>query len=404
MKTLTFKSRFIVNLFISTVEGNLSMKTGTPSTFVKASIIVGLTSVVVIAACGKKKEDKSSTETAESIADLSLSSALALDLPSAIVTAAGGSTTSSLALDSKLLGKKSSEACRTMQNTNNVLERLQEIGGMFCHLEAESANMKFGTKYNVNVSGGRDKAGTQAMALWVDNSDAANLKVYMCKGGSLQQTIAISGFAGDGKAKGTVQTVHANSEGSTTHTGGASIEFDFTQTGYRIVKSSMTDTATGGDYAGSFRNYAELALADSGVSVIKMSSVGTRGSDTMSDQGVMMMNDTIGQALFKGAGSNEGNTYNYTSRATFGKNGVTVDNATAPEAIKVALSSLPEMLASTFSPQAPAGWDCSGTTETINIDMAATTGTGPAHMACEKRNRHRFTQCFGSDFEHGTME
>ena len=380
------------------------MKTGTPSTFVKASIIVGLTSVVVIAACGKKKDDKSSTETAESIADLSLSSALALDLPSSIVTAAGGSTTSSLALDSKLLGKKSSEACRTMENTNMVLERLQDVGNMFCHLEAESANMKFGTKYNVNVAGESNIAGTQAMAIWVDNSNAANLKLYMCKGGTLSQTISISGFAGQGKAKGSVQSVHANSEGSTTHTGGASIEFDFTQTGYRIVSSSMTDTSTGGDYAGSFRNYAELALADSGVSVIKMSSQGTRGSDSMGDQGVVMFNGTLGQSLFKGAGTNGSHTYNYTSRSTFGSDGVTVDGSTAPEAIKVALSALPDKLASTFSPQAPSGWDCSGTTETINIDMTSTTGTGAAHAACNKRNRHRFSQCFGDGFEHGTPE
>ena len=381
------------------------MKVCASKKILTSSIIVGLASVAVIAACGKKKENKSTSETPETIADLSLSSALALDIPTTIVAAAGGTTTtSSLALDGKLVGLKSSEACRTMQNTNNVLERVQEIGNMFCHLEAESANMKFGVKYNVNVSGGEGKADSRAMALWVDNSDAANLKVYMCKGGSLQQTISISGFAGEGKAKGTVQSVHSGSEGSTTHSGGASIEFDFTQAGYRIVKSSMTDTATGGDYAGSFRNYAELTLVDSGVSVIKMSSVGTRSSDTMSDQGVMMMNDTIGQALFKGTGTNGSNTYNYTSRATFGSNGLTVDNATAPEAVKVALSSLPEKLASSFSPQAPAGWDCSGTTETVNVDMNSTTGTGPAHGKCEKRNRHSFTQCFGDGFEHGTTE
>lgn len=380
------------------------MKVCASKKILTSSIIVGLASVAVIAACGKEKENKSTSETPETIADLSLSSALALDLPSAIVTAAGGSTTSSLALDGKLVGKKSSEACRTMQNTNMVLERVQEIGTMFCHLEAESANMKFGVKYNVNVSGGERKADSRAMALWVDNSDAANLKVYMCKGGSLQQTISISGFAGEGKAKGTVQSVHSGSEGSTTHTGAASIEFDFTQAGYRIVKSSMTDTASGGTYAGTFRNYAELALADSGVSVIKMSSEGTRGSDAFGDQGVMMFNGTLGQALFKGAGTNGSFTYNYTSRSTFGSDGVTVDSSTAPEAIKVALSSLPEKLPSTFSPQAPTGWDCSGTTETVTVDMNSTTGTGPAHAACNKRKKHSFSECFGDSFEHGTPE
>jgi len=380
------------------------MKAGTHVTFLKSSIIIGLTSVAVMAACGKKKDEKSGSETPESISDLRLSSALALELPSSLVTAAGGSTSSSFSLDGKLLGKKSSEACRTMENTNMVLERLQEIGGMFCHLEAESANMKFGTKYNVNVSGEEQKGGSQAMAIWVDNSDAANLKVYMCKGGALAQTISISGFAGEGKAKGSVQSLYSGSEGSTSHSGGASIEFDFTQSGYRIVKSSMKDTATGGSYAGSFRNYAELTLADSGVSVVKMSSEGTRGSDTMGDQGVMMFNGTIGQALFKGAGTNGAQSYNYTSRSTFGSDGVTVDGATAPEAIKVAASALPDKLPSTFVPTAPSGWDCSGATETVTIDMASTTGTGPAHAACNKRNRHSFSQCFGDGFEHGSNE
>ena len=371
---------------------------------VTSSIIVGLTSVAVIAACGKKKEDKSSDQTPESIAQLNLSSALSLDLPSAIVTASGGTTTTSLAPGAKLVGKKSSEACRTMQNTNNVLERLQEIGVMFCHLEAESANLKFGTKYNLNVSGDQKADGSRSMAIWVDNSNAANLKVYMCKGGTLAQTITISGYAGDGKAKGTVQSLHSGSEGSTTHNGGASIEFDFTQAGYRIVKSSMTDTATGGDFPGSFRNFAQLALADSGVSIITMSSEGTRGSDVMSDQGAMKFNGTLGQALFKGVGNNGAQSYNYTSRSTFGSDGLTVDSSTAPESIKVAVTDLPEKLPSTFSPTPPSGWDCSGTTETITIDMASEVGTGPAHAACNKRNRHSFSQCFGDDFEHGTQE
>ncbi len=382
------------------------------NTCIIASLFVaGLTSAAILSGCGKKKE-KSTSETPDSIADLSLSSALALDLPSTLVKASGGTTTSSLTLDQKfdqkfdekLVGKKSSEACRTMENTSRVLERLQEIGSMFCHLEAESANMKFGTKYTVNVSGGDQKNGSQSMAIWVDNSDAANLKVYMCKGGTLAQTISIAGFAGQGKAKGTVQSIHSGSEGATTHTGGASIEFDFTQSGYRVVKSSMKDTSTGGSYAGSFRNYAELTLADSGVSTIRMSSEGTRGSDTMSDQGAMFFNGTIGQALFKGVGTNGVHTYNYTSRSTFGSDGVTVDNATAPEAIKVPLAALPDKLPSSFSPEAPAGWDCSGTTETVTIDLTATTGTGPAHQACNKRDRHSFTECFGTDFEHGTQE
>ena len=349
--------------------------------------------------------DESSTASASSVADLGLSGALNITIPDTMAAASGG-TAASLALADgsagmNLVGKKSSEACRTMSNTNMVLENMQEIGGMFCHLEVESAKMKFGTKYEIAMTGDPGLAG-QGMAIWVDNSNAAEMKVYMCKNGTLQQNITISGYAGSGKAKGSMTSTHTDDNGS----GGINLDFDLTQDGYKIVKASMKHTNTGSE-SGTFRNYSDISLADSGVSTVKMSTVGTRGSDTFSDQSSVLFNGTMGQALFKGVGSQvQGgvtHTYNWTSRSTFGADGITVAKSAATADIVVDAAGLPEKLAESFAPTAPAGWDCSGTTETISIDMTDA-ATKAAHDACNSHRNRSFNACWGSDFEQGEQE
>jgi len=344
--------------------------------------------------------DDSSTATASSVADLGLSGALSITIPDTLAAASGGSA-ASLALAGgsagmNLVGKKSSEACRTMENTNRVLENMQEIGRMFCHLEVESAKMKFGTKYEVAMPG------EPAMAIWVDNSNAAEMKVYMCKNGTLQQNITISGYTGSGKAKGSMSSMHSDDNGS----GGINLDFDLTQDGYKIVKASMKHTNTGSN-SGTFRNYSDISLADSGVSTVKMSSVGTRGSDTFSDQSSVLFNGTMGQALFSGAGSQSqggvAHTYNWTSRSTFGADGITVPKATATADIVVDAAGLPEKLTESFAPTAPAGWDCTGTTETVSVDMTVA-ATKAAHDACNSDHNRSFNACWGSDFEQGEHE
>ncbi len=360
----------------------------------------------LIMSCGKSS-DEGSTATASSVSDLGLSGALRITIPDTMAAAAGG-TAASLTLAGgsdhlNLVGKKSSEACRTMENTNRVLENMQELGGMFCHLEVESAKMKFGTKYEIAMTGDPGLAGSPAMAIWVDNSNAAELKVYMCQNGTLKQNITISGYTGSGKAKGSMSSTHSDGNGS----GGINLDFDLTQDGYKIVKASMKHTNTTGSDTGSFRNYSDISLADSGVSTVKMSSVGTRGSDTFSDQGSVLFNGTMGQALFSGAGSQSqggvAHTYNWTSRSTFGADGITVPKASATADITVAAASLPEKLAESFAPTAPAGWDCSGTTETVAIDMTNAT-TKAAHDACKSDHNRSFNACWGSDFEQGDHE
>ena len=346
--------------------------------------------------------DDSSTATASSVADLGLSGALNITIPDTMAAASGG-TAASLALAGgsagmNLVGKKSSEACRTMENTNRVLENMQELGRMFCHLEVESAKMKFGTKYEIAMTGDPGLAG-QGMAIWVDNSNAAEMKVYMCKNGTLQQNITISGYTGSGKAKGSMSSTHSDDNGS----GGINLDFDLTQDGYKIVKASMKHTNSNGSESGTFRNYSDISLADSGVSTVKMSSVGTMGSNTFSDQASVLFNGTMGQALFSGAGTQSGNTYNWTSRSTFGADGITVPKASATADIVVDAAGLPEKLAESFAPNAPAGWDCSGTTETVSVDMTEAT-TKAAHDACNSDHNRSFNACWGPDFEQGEHE
>lgn len=374
-------SKFPMILVVSIITGGLTMSCSTSS-------------------------DESSTASASSVAELGLSGALNITIPDTMAAASGG-TAASLALagDSagvNLVGKKSSEACRTMENTNRVLENMQELGGMFCHLEVESAKMKFGTKYEIAMTGDPGLAASPAMAIWVDNSDAAEMKVYMCRNGTLKQNITISGYTGSGKAKGSMSSAFTGENGS----GGINLNFDLTQDGYKIVKASMKHTKTGSN-SGTFRNYSDISLADSGVSTVKMSSVGTRGSDTFSDQASVLFNGTMGQALFKGAGSQSqggvAHTYNWTTRSTFGADGITVPKASATADIVVDAATLPVKLAESFAPTAPAGWDCTGTTETVSIDMTDTT-TKAAHDACNSNRNRSFNQCWGSDFEQGEQE
>ena len=346
--------------------------------------------------------DESSTASASSVADLGLSGALNITIPDTMAAASGG-TAASLALAGgstgmNLVGKKSSEACRTMETTNGVLKKMQEIGRMFCHLEVESAKMKFGTKYEIAMTGDPGLAG-QGMAIWVDNSNAAEMKVYRCQNGTLKQNITISGYTGSGKAKGSMSSTHSDDHGS----GGINLDFDLTQDGYKIVKASMKHTNSNGSESGTFRNYSDISLADSGVSTVKMSTVGTRGSDTFSDQASVLFNGTMGQAMFSGAGTQSGNTYDWTSRSTFGANGITVPKASATADIVVDAASLPEKLAESFAPNAPAGWDCSGTTETVSVDMTEAT-TKAAHDACNSDHNRSFNACWGPDFEQGEHE
>ena len=79
---------------------------------------------------------ESGTATADSLEDLKLSDALALDLPDAL----GGSGGSGLLLQS---GARSSEACEVGQLLREGISSLSEISGMFCHFGSGSGSDNF---------------------------------------------------------------------------------------------------------------------------------------------------------------------------------------------------------------------------------------------------------------------
>ena len=376
---------------------------------VNKSVVAVAAAVMTFAAasCGKKKKEAATPPPASTVADLALSSTLNLSIPDKLAAASGGTaaTTLNLAEELNLAGKKSSEACRTMETVSQVLDQLKEIGVNFCHFEVESENLKFGTKYNIKMTGGsRTLAESDSMGIWVDNSDTAKLKVYMCRNGILNQQISISDFASAGKAKGSMNTLHSGTgrDGVSTYEGGVNITFDLTQAGLKIVNASMKHKNTGGSDAGEFRNSADISLADTGVSVVKMTSKGSHGSDTMSDQAAVRFNGTFGQALFSGTGSSGVHTYDYSSASTFGADGITVAKTSAPSDVLVEAADLPVKLADDFSPTTPTGWDCQ-TTETLTIDMTVASKKA-AHDACSADRRRSFSSCWGDDFEQGTHE
>ncbi len=357
-----------------------------------------LTTVAALAvSCGKK--DDTNAAKPESLEDLQLSGSLDVEVP-ASMSKAGGTTSTALSL---LAGKRSSEACRVMTETDRVFQNLLEMKSMFCHLEVESEKMKFGTKYNVEIIGGGDLT-EQAMALWVDNSDESNLKVYMCKNGSLKQSFNISGFAGEkGLVKGALTSSFNDSHEGTTFDGGINMEFDFTTKGVKLVAAQMSNTMSGGQFSGSFKNSLDVAIRESGLSKVLMSNVGSQGNSTFGDQGAMLFDGTTGQALFTGSGSFEGQSYSFTSRSTFDSDGNVVAKSQASAEVTVDPTILPTKLESSFAAKSPSGWDCSGADETIVVDMTEAT-KGAAHAACDISHDNESPECWGDDFAFGDHE
>ncbi len=364
-------------------------------------IMMGLVTVTLAASCGKKKEETAAAPAPSSVADLALSSALKIDIPDELETAAGGSSGGSLALTA---GKKSSEACRVMETTRQVFDNLESIGNMFCHLEVEADQMKFGIKYNIKIEGDTElESGSESMNIWVDNSDPASLKVYMCEDGKLNETFTVSGFSGEGKVKGSLASQHNGSYQGSTYSGGINMEFDFTTQGVKIVSAKMKHSSSGGQFDGTFRSTADIKIIDDGLSSIKMSNAGTRGTDTMSDQGAVLFNGTMGQALFGGTGTYQNQSYDYFSRSTFDKEGISVASSTATADVVIAKDTLPEKLTDAFAPAAPAGWDCTGATESIVIDMTVPAKKA-AHDACSNDGGKDFASCWGEGFEQGERD
>lgn len=348
--------------------------------------------MTVATSCGKKTSAVAASTGVASVADLALASALKIQIPDKMATASGGSTTALALADFPLTGTKSREACHTMEETGRILEQLTMISSMFCHFEAESANLKFGTKYNITMSGGgggggdappTPKLADQLMQLWIDNSDADYLHVYMCKDKKLEQHIKVSTASTSGKTKGSMTAAFSQSGNS----GGVNLDFDLTTPGTKIVKASMQFKMTGA-MSGSFSNFADISLLDTGVSTVKMSKKGTFGAETHSDRSMLLFNGTVGQVVFKAS--------DFSRVSTFGADGNTVASSAATADITVPVADLPATLGSDFAPTAPAGWDC-----VADTDLKLDPSTGEAHKACETDHSPKFSNCDGGGFGAG---
>lgn len=345
---------------------------------------------ILLAACGKKDDSKSTTNIeATSLSELKLSSSLKVDLPDSLKKAGGN--TASLALNT-LQGKRSREACQAVRDIDMLLSNLSAASAMVCHLEAESAQMKFGTKYKVNITDGEGDG--EDFRIWVDNSAADKLTVYSCEGTTLTQKIVIDGSNSSGSS-GTID-FGSNKPGANV---AMKLAFDFRDQAVGILKGQFTfDDGQGMSFAAD----NDLLLRENGVSSMKVSQNGAFGGDSFKRMGVVKSNGTFGQALM--SIDFIGGSIRY--RESFDGEGFALDDpSTVAEEVKIDKTELPAALPADYSIAGLEGWDCA-VDETITVDMVSGS-TAAAHNACEADNSHDEADevsCDGADFEYGEIE
>jgi hypothetical protein len=371
-----------------------------------ASLIV--VSISILASCGKKSEitqAPTSSNASMNLNSLKLSKALQVSLSSGLQKAANVKTGQA---NLNLAGeKKSTEACSALQTIDELLANARSNGAFLCHMEVEK--IQFGKKINVKAINAPESEGNFEAQIWIDNSNQENLKVYLCEERKLVMAFNISGYGGEGLIKGSSQmkfegTFPADewsSGGSFTYS--ANDEFDFTTPGVKIVKSSSKSTSSSGTSSSSdYLSYADLKLVDSGVSSLLVSRGGSYSYDgdsgapitgTHDEQSAILFNGTVGQALSKNS--------SILTRATFNSEGYKVESSQATADVIINKLILPAKLQSTFSAQAPSGWDCS-TTESLTIDLSNQERKS-SHDACDIE-WPEFNSCGGDDFEGGETE
>ncbi|MDD1418884.1 hypothetical protein MEO40_06985 [Dolichospermum sp. ST_sed1] len=381
------------------------------STFKLLTLSWGIVAATSIISCGKdKKEDEEAATEEEaggsptggtgsnktltevtSIGQLNLSSVLKIKVPDSISKASASSA------GLVATGKKSREACEVSRNVKEGLQQLNSIGGMFCHLEIESAKMTFGKKYKIKITG-QEK---QDMAIWVDNSKAADgsIKVSMCNDGKLKEVFEVSGVKGDA-AKGSLIT-----RGSETYQGKAQsweneVKFDM---GYTVAgKSFMSNSGIFTNGTDKYMRHLVLDLSDSGVSKVFVSNSGTHEGQQFYSAGAARSNKDFGQVLYKNKGTNGQDVFDWTHRAFYSAEGyVVAENANASFAsgkdLFVLDAEVPQFLPSTFKVAAFAAseWDCKTEAE-VAIDMSG--ATKAKHDACNTE-WDKGVECWSEEFQ-----
>ena len=167
-------------------------------------------------------------------------------------------------------------------------------------------------------------------------------------------------------------------------------------------QDKYTDSAT----SGTFARAVKMTLYDSEdtVSKVSMSSSGTWGGQSFSQKAYGLGASKFGQTIFYDKGTYQGSTFEHTQRAYFNSAGevVAADASAllaATGSLYVKAMDLPEFLAANFTPDAPAGWDCSGTTETVDLDPDSA-----EHNACSGKNQSSQSSCWDATYESGAAE
>jgi hypothetical protein len=363
--------------------------------------LVGLAiTPILVVSCGKSKDSDGLKNSALGLAGLNfesikLSKTLNFRFPSGVENL--GRTATALALAPESAGKKSLEACRTAQQVDEVFSLFSVISKTFCHLEAESARIQFGKKYNVILSEG--PSGDEKFSVWVDNSGEGKLIVYQCFNNKLQQKITIHA-ATEAGAKGNMTLKFTDANDADSSDIGVNLDFDMSLAGEYSMKAQV---AVDSGPTSTYREAIEISLGG-GLSRFSSAAKGVNGGKDFAIRGLMKHTGDHGQAILRARMfDDEWGDINYSSRSSFDADGVLIDNQLAPSAVRVDPAELPSYLSSAMTVEAPSGWDCQGE-ETLTVNLLSS-GTSAAHQACFVDSQDvQFEDCFGSEFASGDDE
>jgi hypothetical protein len=349
-----------------------------------------------------------------SLKDLSLTGVLAISLPDSVK---GNGTTAGL----RLAGQKSFEACQLRDEMREALSNIAMLKSQLCFIENDPT-ITFGKKYNIDLSammsgggGGGGGGGGEmppspdgdtpppdfenppamplaenglpdSMQVWIDNSTAGKITVYMCQDKTLSQMISITG-AKAGESKG-VMIVKQSLSGMTFH---RTMNFDnkYTVADRSSITIKELISMTQGDSSFTARRLLSLSLADDAVSKVMASYSGDIGGSQTSFASIGAFDKDFGSVIAKGSMTFESEPMTFSNESYFDGKSYVVDPASYPDAFgangKVALKpdSVPGFLSSTFKPDDfPAdAWDCLGT-EDIELGGASGGDTPPDMSAC----------------------
>jgi len=271
-----------------------------------------------------------------------------------------------------------------------------EVGGFFCHLEAEKDRLKFGKKYKIMTSFG------EFARIYVDNSQASSGKLTI---GFCSNNQEGDGASHRGRQLITIDSITENgpkgsivSDGSGTYKGigqtyARSQAFDMSTAGVVTLVGKTMHSQSGN----TFVREVGLDLRNSGTSTLKLANKGTADNGEFFDRGVAYVSSDMGSAVFQTKGSFQGQTFEFANRAHFNKAGEVLASGDVGADLQPPVSAIPAYLPADFKPDALSGWvgqDCPDFDEEINLDPESA-----AHQACERGHGHDYDCWSQTDYE-----